>query len=258
MAILCPLFSGSSGNVTYIGCQGTGILIDAGVSARRMDLAMAAHAWDPNALLGLFITHEHTDHISGLSVFTRRHHTPVFASETTRQALLRTGVGEDVTPFVEDVALGGFTVTRFATSHDCAGSSGYVVRTPDGKRIAVCTDLGCVTEEVERALIGCDGILLESNHDLAMLRNGSYPAYLKTRIRSDHGHLSNPSSADLIARLAQSGTTRFILGHISKENNTPDLALDCARTRLALCGLEDGRDYLLTAAAPEGNAPVVI
>ena len=258
MAILCPLFSGSSGNVTYIGCQGAGILVDAGVSARRMDAALAAHDWDANALLGLFITHEHTDHISGLDVFARKHHLPVFASETTRQAILGAGIGTEITPFADTVALGGFTVTRFATSHDCEGSSGYVVHTPDGKRIAVCTDLGYVSEEVEAALTGCDGILLESNHDLAMLRNGPYPPFLKNRIRSDRGHLSNPSSADLIARLAQSGTTRFVLAHLSKENNTPDLALDCTRTRLALCGLEEGRDYLLTAAAPEGNRPVVI
>lgn len=258
MAILCPLFSGSSGNATYIGYDGSGILIDAGVTAKRIDIALSAHEWNADDILGLFVTHEHIDHVRGLSVFSRKHHIPVFASVSTSQALEKAGLCQDAVAFSDQVELGGFTVSRFATSHDCLGSSGYIIVTPDNKKIAVCTDLGFVSEEVERALSGCDGVLLESNHDLAMLRNGRYPAYLKNRIRSDRGHLSNPASADLIARLAQTGTTRFILAHLSQENNTPDTALTCTRTRLSLCGLEEGRDYLLTAAAPEGNAPVVI
>lgn len=258
MAILCPLFSGSSGNATYIGYEGVGILIDAGVTAKKIDTALTAHEWDPDGVLGLFITHEHIDHVRGLSVFSRKHHLPVFASEGTGRTLMNAGVVAEVTAVSGCVEIGGFAVSRFDTSHDCEGSSGYIVITPDGKRIGVCTDLGTVTEGVKEALTGCDAVLLESNHDLAMLRNGSYPAYLKSRIRSDFGHLSNPVSADLAAYLASSGTTRLILGHLSRENNTPALALDCARTRLALCGLEDGRDYLLTAAAPEGNGPVVI
>ena len=258
MAILCPLFSGSSGNATYIGYDGVGIMIDAGVTAKRIEDALSAREWDADGVLGLFITHEHIDHVRGLSVFSRKHAIPVFASEGTGRTLKGAGILEDVTAFSECVAIGGFTISRFDTSHDCEGSSGYIVLTPDGKRIGVCTDLGTVTDGVKAALTGCDAVLIESNHDLAMLRNGSYPAYLKSRIRSDFGHLSNPVSADLVAYLASAGTTRFILGHLSKENNTPALALDCARTRLALCGLEDGRDYFLTAAAPEGNGPVVI
>lgn len=258
MAILCPLFSGSSGNATYIGYDGSGILIDAGVSARRLERALAENEIDPDRILGLFITHEHRDHVCGLSVFTRRHAMPVFCSEGTRDALLRGEILSDAVAFSEKVEIGGFTVARFATSHDCPGSSGYVITTPDGKRIAVCTDLGTVSPEIEQALTGCQGVVLESNHDLAMLKNGAYPASLKRRILSDHGHLSNPCSADLAARLAASGTTRFVLAHLSRDNNSPEQALSCARTRLALCGLEEGRDYTLTAAAPEGNERMVI
>ena len=258
MAILCPLFSGSSGNATYIGYNGSGILIDAGVSARRLDRALADNEIDSGRILGLFVTHEHRDHVCGLSVFTRKHGTPVFCSDGTRAALERGGILSDAVAFSQQVEIGGFTVARFATSHDCPDSSGYVITTPDGKRIAVCTDLGYVSAEVEAALTGCHGVVLESNHDLAMLRNGPYPPQLTRRILSDHGHLSNPSSADFAARLAQSGTTRFVLAHISKENNTPAQALTCTRTRLALCGFEEGRDYTLTAAAPEGNGRMVI
>lgn len=261
MAVVCPLFSSSSGNVTYIGYGRSGLLIDAGVSAKRIGEALARISADPSALCGIFVTHEHIDHIRGLRVFSKKYHLPVYCSAPTREAILAAGAMDDdglITPFEQEIEIGGFRVRRFATSHDCPGSSGYFVTTPDGKKTAVCTDLGYVSEEIQNVLTGTDLAIVEANHDITMLRNGTYPAATKRRILSDKGHLSNAGCADLIAKLAQSGTSRFILAHISRENNTPEAALSCAQTRLSLCGLESGRDYFLEAAAPEGNRIVVI
>lgn len=261
MAIVCPLFSSSSGNATYIGYGGSGILIDAGVTAKRLSDALASIEVDPARLCGVFVTHEHSDHVKGLRVFCKKHHLPVYCSEKTADAIVSSGALEEtgiITTFENSVEVGGFTVRRFCTSHDCAGSSGYFVTTPDGKKVAVCTDLGYVSEEVEYALKGADLAIVESNHDITLLQNGPYPPSLKRRILSDKGHLSNHRCAELIAKLAKDGTSRFVLAHISRDNNTPDTAVECTRTRLALCGLESGQDYLLEAAAPEGNRILVI
>lgn len=261
MAIVCPLFSSSGGNATYIGYNGSGILIDAGVTAKRLSDALAAIDVDPAGLCGVFVTHEHSDHIKGLRVFCKKYHLPVYCSERTADAILSSGSLDQtgiITPFETQIEVGGFTVRRFCTSHDCEGSSGYFVTTPDGKKVAVCTDLGYVSDEIECALTGADLAIVESNHDITMLRNGPYPPSLKRRILSDKGHLSNHRCADLIAKLAAEGTSRFVLAHISRDNNTPDAAIECTQTRLTLCGLEAGRDYLLEAAAPEGNRILVI
>lgn len=261
MAIVCPLFSSSGGNATYIGYGNSGILIDAGVTAKRLTDALMGIDVDPFSLCGVFVTHEHTDHIKGLRVFCKKYHLPVYCSEQTANAILSVGAIDEnglITSFEDTIEVAGFTVRRFCTSHDCAGSSGYFVTTPDGKKVAVCTDLGYVSDEVEAALKGADLAVVESNHDIAMLRNGPYPPSLKRRILSDKGHLSNPRCADLIAKLAADGTSRFVLAHISRDNNTPNAALSCTQTRLTLCGLECGRDYLLEAAAPEGNRILVI
>ncbi len=261
MATVCPLFSGSKGNSTYIGYGGSGIIIDAGVSCRRLCEALGALDVDPSAIGAVFITHEHSDHIKGLRVFEKKAHIPICCSELTRSALLKANVLDDpecITPFEHEVQIGGFTVTRFTTSHDCPGSSGYTVLTPDEKRVSVCTDLGLVTDEVFSALLGSDLIVLESNHDLAMLRGGPYPPELKMRIASDKGHLSNACCGELIVKLAKSGTTRFILAHLSDENNTPLKALESAATALELGGFTPGRDCTVTAAAPSGNKAVII
>ncbi len=261
MAIVCPLFSSSSGNSTYIGFGSSGLLVDVGVTAKRLSEALNNIQVDPSCLCGIFITHEHIDHIKGLRVFSAKYHIPIFCSQKTLDAIIAVDGVKDcgmISPFDEEISLAGFTVKRFSTSHDCEGSSGYFIHTPDGKKVAVCTDLGYVSDEVERSLYGADLALIESNHDLSMLKNGPYPPSLKRRILSDKGHLSNPSCADLIAKLAVEGTCRFILGHISRDNNTPDAALNCTMTRLSLCGLEACRDYTLVAAAPERNKIVVI
>ena len=152
----------------------------------------------------------------------------------------------------------GAVISRFATSHDCEGSSGYTFLMPDGKKISVCTDLGVVTEDVRKAISGSDAVLIESNHDVDMLNKGPYPPELKMRIMSEKGHISNNACSAELVRLLNSGTKRFILGHLSQKNNTPLLALSSAEAALADKGAKNGRDYLLSVAAPSENRVTVI
>lgn len=147
-------------------------------------------------------------------------------------------------------------ITAFPTPHDAAGSCGYRIHTADDRTCAICTDLGEVTETVQKGVQGCDLVLLESNYEESMLRNGSYPAYLKARIRGKKGHLSNADSAAFAKELVETGTTRLILGHLSQHNNTPNCAEQAALSGLS--GMQRNRDYILQVAAPTGLEKAVI
>lgn len=253
MARFCTLFSGSGGNCTYIGSGGTGLLIDAGVSARRIQTALTEREIDPASIAGIFVTHEHVDHVQGIKVLTKRFGFPVYASRGTLDAMAaedRFSIGTDIREITDTVAIGDMQVTMFHTSHDSAESVGYAVETAVGRKMAVCTDTGVLTNEALAAITGCDLIQMESNHDVHMLQNGVYPYALKQRILSAHGHLSNEACATVLPQLAEQGTTRFILSHLSKENNTPMLARDTAIRSLSAAGLTGGIDYLLKVAAP--------
>ncbi len=260
MAKFCSLFSSSSGNCTYIGSSKGGILVDVGVSAKRTELALRDIGVSPDEIKGIFITHEHSDHISGVRVFASRYHIPVFATEGTLIEMDRAGVFKSpVDAYVmpeSGTEKAGIFVRSFRTSHDSREPCGFTVVTPDGKRIAVATDMGTVLRETREAVYGTDLVLLESNHDIRMLQTGPYPYPLKQRILSDKGHLCNDDSAAFALSLLESGTTRFVLGHLSKENNIPALAYETARETLASAGAVPDKDYLLTVAG-DLNAPVV-
>lgn len=262
MARFFPLFSGSSGNSYYIGHSEGGILIDAGVSARRLTAALIRAEVDPAKIQAIFVTHEHSDHIAGLRVFASRNRIRVFASHGTLMALEQMDV---LTPqfdsFVigqDGVETGGMRIVPFHTSHDSRESLGYIIQTSDGRNIAVATDLGYLSEEVIGAITGCDLVVLESNHDVRMLQIGPYPYYLKRRILSDTGHLSNDACASVLPRLLQSGATRFVLGHLSKENNYPELARQTALSSLTLSHAAEGSDYLLSVAPVENYGKVMV
>ena len=226
------LFSGSSGNASLIRSGNTALLIDAGRSRRAIACGLASAGMGLCDIHAVFITHEHTDHVSALPQLSKHEGMPIHASAGTADAL--SGLGSLIRhPVIYTESVGSLTVQAFPLPHDSACHVGYVITDTDGDAFLVATDMGHITEDVQAALTGCRGALLESNHDVNMLRRGPYPAYLKTRILSPRGHLSNTDCASL-ARLAEAAGVRHIaLGHLSEENNTPKLAYDTVAAALS-------------------------
>lgn len=254
MARLCTLASGSAGNSTYVTTADGDILVDAGVSAKML-MSAIEQVGDVSKLRAVAITHTHGDHIKGLKTFLKKVSVPLIASTDTLETLAENDqIPKDTKTIAADsgvVTIGDIAVDFFATSHDAKGSGGYVITLPNGKRAAVCTDLGIMTEGVRQKILGCNALLIESNHDIEMLRRGPYPASLKLRILSDQGHLSNNACAVELPSLLKSGATRIILGHLSAENNSPLLARQAATASLAQIGAKDGLDYILEIAKPK-------
>ena len=240
-------------------CGGTRLLLDAGISARRITTALKGLGVDPASLGGVLVTHEHSDHISGLATLTKQLGLPVYATAPTlRQLCYRI-------PFLERLCrdfapgdgfpVGELWVTSFPTSHDAACSVGYTLA-GDGSKLASATDLGRLTPEVLNAVRGCDLLVCESNHDVDWVRSGPYPYYLKERILGDRGHLSNEMGAELAALAAESGARAVVLAHLSSENNTPARARDVAARRLSAAGVDPERDLSLTVAPRKERGPV--
>ena len=232
--------SGSSGNCLLLSGGGTHILIDAGISTRRLSELLEERCLSLQDIGGVLITHEHSDHISGLLGLTRRCGVEILAPRTVaarlRGMLPQLDERLRVIPVGEDFSLSRLTVRAFHTPHDTDESVGYRVE-GDGV-FALATDMGCLTDEVRDNLRGADAALIEANHDEDMLRYGRYPIFLKRRILSERGHLSNENCALLARELAESGTGTIILGHLSRENNTPDTALRAVGAALEGTGAE--------------------
>lgn len=262
MSKICPLFSGSTGNCTYIGTKNGAILVDAGASLKRITLALEQCGGKLEEIKAVAVTHQHNDHITGLRPVLNKLKVPLIASEQTAEALVKVNkipAGVEVITVADNVIeQDGIIINRFATSHDCDGSSGYSFILPDKKKFTLCTDLGVVTDAVREALNGSELVLMESNHDIDMLKRGPYPPELKMRIMSDRGHISNPICAAELVKLLKNGTKRFILGHLSQNNNTPLIARSCSESALMDIGAENGKDYILSVAKPTGNGVTVI
>lgn len=252
MAKFFTIASGSSGNSSYIGASGEGILVDCGISCRGITSALKNRDIDPDRLTGILITHEHIDHVRGLSVFLSHHKVPLYASASVLRFLSANGL----VPFnamLNEIdehgqLIGNMLIKPFKTSHDSVGSLGYSICTPDEHRISVCTDTGYITDSAREHLLGSEAVLIESNYDSGMLDFGPYPYSLKRRIKGPQGHLSNTDCAAFLPELIRSGTTHIFLGHLSKENNTPEIAVQTSVAELSMNGMRIGTDYLLSAA----------
>ena len=255
MAKICPLFSGSKANCTYIASKDGALLVDTGASAKATFDALCEIGEDAEKIRAILITHEHSDHIRGLKAILRKLKIPIIASSPTLNALKNMQIINDDVKYIT-LDCGAYQsevgmITRFDTMHDCEGSSGYRIEFEKDCVASVCTDLGVVTPSVREAITGSNVVLLESNHDLKMLQSGPYPAELKIRIAGDRGHLSNSAAAFELASLVKNGTTRFILGHLSENNNLPALALRTSEAALMDVGAKKGNDYLLFCALKE-------
>lgn len=251
MLKVTTLASGSSGNAALISCGQTHILLDAGISARRITTGLRSAGVDPSQLSAIFITHEHSDHIAGLNVLTKQVKAPVVATDPTCRCILAKvpHAGHQLRSMKpgSGAQVGSLWVEPFATPHDAAGSVGYSI-SGEGGRLVLCTDLGYVTPEVEQAVRGCDLLICESNHDPEWVRSGRYPYYLQQRILGSHGHLSNEDGAELAAFAVENGTKAVILAHLSSENNTPAHAHRISADRLAATGCDPERDIHLSVA----------
>ena len=236
MAEFISLYSGSSGNSSVVRCGEHYLIVDMGKGVRTTSAALKALGLAVSDCDGILVTHEHSDHVKGLSTFLKKNTLPVYGAAATLDFL----DANDIVPAncelnalegrEEDI--GCFGVQSFPTSHDvpCVG---YRIHTPDDKTMTIATDLGTLTPPVHEALSGCDLVALESNYDLHMLRSGPYPYPLKQRILSDRGHLSNDAAAEFACRMARNGTRQFVLVHLSRENNSPAIAMSAARESTA-------------------------
>lgn len=261
MAKACQLFSGSNGNSIYIGSNSGGILVDIGVSAKRCEYALNRIGVSPDSLKAILVTHEHGDHISGVRVFASKFKIPVFSSAETLEEMKKTGaVNEKVNCFETERAfeIGSIGVETFRNSHDSVSCLGYKFTMPDGRTVSVCTDTGYITDDAKKTLTGTDMIFLESNHEISMLENGPYPYPLKKRILSSKGHLSNFAAGEFAKELLQSGTTRFVLSHLSRENNMPEIARLNAVSALDEIGAAENSDYRLYVSKPENDEGLIV
>lgn len=237
-------------------------MIDAGVSAKQIALKLDCIGVSIADIGAIFVTHEHSDHVRGLRVLASKNGIPVYSTAGTANALKNGRIFDgsfemNVLP-KDGIECNGQYVTSFRTSHDVAESCGYIVHTSDDRTIAVVTDTGIVTDEIRESVTGCDLVLAESNHDIGMLRNGSYPYMLKRRILSDVGHLSNTACSELVSSLIESGTTRVFLGHLSKQNNIPELAYQTTKSALDCIGAVEYKDYILKVAGGDSAEMAVL
>lgn len=250
--VFCPLYSGSGGNALYLAAGDTRLLIDAGMPAKRVLASLETLGVAAETLNGILITHEHSDHIRGAGPLSRKLNLPIYASTGTWDAM--EGKLGEIAPrnqrafrAGEDFYVRDIGVEPFAIPHDAADPVGFCLL-HKGRKVVVATDLGRIETNWMRAASGADLLLIESNHDLRMLETGSYPQRLKTRIRGRNGHLSNADCGKALCELASTGVRTSILGHLSPENNLPELAYQTVQDALAAQGIRCGQDFHLDIA----------
>lgn len=237
---ICSIASGSSGNCIYVASDESRILVDVGISGKRIRDGLTSIGVCPEELTGILITHEHSDHIQGLGVISRKYHLPIYSTKGTIQGVMQaSGVGKiDPSLFHEiqyeqTFMVGDLEIHPFEISHDAMEPVAYVAR-HGGKAIGIATDMGVYDENIIRNLSGLNALLLEANHDVNMLQVGSYPYYLKRRILGDRGHLSNENSGRLLSQILHDDCQCILLGHLSKENNMEELAFETVKQEITM------------------------
>ncbi|MEG2289785.1 MAG: MBL fold metallo-hydrolase [Clostridium sp.] len=255
----CPLFSGSSGNSIFASENGSNILIDVGMPGKSIDRELNNIGVDPKSIDGIFITHEHSDHIKGAGVFSRKYDVPIYAPSLTWEAM-ETKIGNIRVENIKIIdgkfsEIKGLTIENFPISHDAVSPRGYKIH---GKKKTCCiaTDLGYFSIEVKEALVDSDIILLESNHDVEMVKFGPYPYPLKRRILSSQGHLSNEDCGKAIVDILKDEYKTIYLGHLSKTNNYPELAYETVVGVLRENNINIEKDISLRMCNRDGHSLV--
>ena len=261
---LCSIASGSSGNCIYVGDDQTHLLVDTGISKKRIEEGLSKLEIKGDELEGILITHEHVDHIQGLGVFSRKYEIPIYATPGTIEGIrnckslgkLPEGLLHEI-EIDHSFSLGTLNIDPFAISHDANEPSGYRFE-QDGKKIAVATDLGKYDEYTVENLKDLNAVLLESNHDIHMLEVGPYPYYLKQRVLGDRGHLSNELSGRLLCDILHNNLRSVLLGHLSKENNYEELAYETVKLEVTLGQNPYKGDEIPIAVAKRDQVSAVI
>ncbi|HZK25944.1 MAG TPA: MBL fold metallo-hydrolase [Thermoclostridium sp.] len=252
MLTLASLYSGSSGNAIYVSNENTKVLVDAGLSGKKIEQAISSIGEDIGNIQAILISHEHSDHILGAGVLARRYGIPIYANERTWDAMscaLKKINSECIQVFNtgDTFNIGDLEIQAFEIPHDAVEPVGFNI-SYNCKKITIATDIGHLSEYLLSCLEGSDMVLIESNHDVEMLKVGRYPWSLKQRILGDTGHLCNEMAAEVVSYLAKRGTKKFLLGHLSQENNFPELAFETVKNALRESSIIAGQDVYLSVA----------
>lgn len=239
----CSLFSGSSGNSLFISSKDTNVLVDAGLTGKALISALDSIGEDPSQIKGIFITHEHSDHTCGAGILSRKFNIPIYANEKTWAAMERSlgRIAIHNRRIINgEASIDDLHVETFRVPHDAAACIGYTFEDTQGKRLSTVTDMGVFTNEIKNGIKDSDLILIESNHDVEMLKYGPYPYDLKRRVLSELGHLSNEDSAAAILSILDQRHRTILLGHLSGTNNVPELAFKTVENILLAAGVTIG------------------
>lgn len=259
----CSLYSGSSGNSIFIASDNAKVLIDAGLSGKKIDDALKHIGEESSSIDGIFITHEHIDHIKGVGVLSRKYDIPIYANDNT-WAVMEKNIGKikehniRIMDRRSSITINDLEIRSFNIPHDAIAPVGYTVSYA-GKNASVVTDFGVFTEEIRDNIIDSDIILLESNHDVNMLRMGPYPYKLKLRVLGENGHLSNEDCGSAIVSLLKNDKKKqIVLGHLSGTNNHPDLAYQTVVDVLSANGIRPGDDVILQLASRHNPSEIIL
>lgn len=259
---LCTLASGSTGNCTYIEAGNQRFLVDVGISGKKVISALEEIGVKPEDINGILITHEHIDHIKGVGILSRKLDIPIFATYKTWDKMIADNmIGKIADKNVIKIDKETYwsqeelQILAYSIYHDAVDPVGYIFEYRN-KKISVATDLGKVDDNIRKHLSGSNGLLLEFNHDVRMLEAGGYPYYLKKRILGDEGHLNNEDAAKALVSIYHPDLKWVVLGHLSKDNNIPDLAYLTAKTALEDSNIIVGQDIEVVVAGRESVSKI--